>query len=62
MPRVVNTQWFIDTEVQVVKESPSVIMVELLGENKNFWRESGLQFGYSAILRRGDEPNRLIMD
>lgn len=62
MPRVVNTQWFLDTEVQVVKESPSVIMVELLGEKKNFWRGSGLQFGYSAILRRGDEPNRLIMD
>ena len=62
MPRVINTQWMLNTEVVVIKESGSVIMVELFGEKKNFWKESGLQFGYSKIIKRGDEPNRLIME
>lgn len=58
--RVINTQGLLDVEVDIIKESPSVIMVDLFGEKKNFWKESGLQFGYSKILRSGNEPNRII--
>lgn len=59
--RVINTQWLLDVEVDIIKVSPSVIMVELFGEKKNFWRKTGLQFGYSNLMRKGQEPNRLVV-
>jgi len=59
--KVINSQWLYSESATLVKETAKTMTVLVEGKKACFWKDSGLQLGHTKIVKRGDEPNRLVM-
>ena len=58
---VANSQWLYRQHAKLITQSEKTVTVVVDGVIRKFWRKNNFQFGYSKIIRRGDEPDRLII-
>lgn len=60
---IINSQWLYHQPAVVIGETAEQYIVSHGGVRPyRYWKSNGYRVGWSKILRRGDEPDRFILD